>query len=122
MHSLLYAMIDTDTAPEVRDIRIMDLRNGEITLNWTTIPTCARPVLYNVTSNCSTCSPIAANSTTASCLLPQQWTDVLKCGFSVQSTICDGNLIEMSNAFVVTLQGILFCVYQGSPQLFQASW
>lgn len=93
-------------APEIRDVQLIGLRNREIMLNWTAVPTCARPVFYNVTSNCSTCSPTTVNSTTITCPLSQQWADVLWCAFTVQSAICDGN---PSNPLVVMFQGTL-CV------------
>ena len=93
-------------------VRLIDLRDGHITLSWTPAEstTCV-PVNYRVTSNCSTCSSNTTNLTTDSCSLPQQWTDSLVCAFSVQSEICGGNLVgRLSNPSVVTFQGTYLIV------------
>lgn len=87
-----------------RPVQLVDIQNGQVIIQWTHVDSCA-PVSYNITSNCTTCSPTSTNLTTTSCSISEPTTDVFVCAFSVQSVVCDNNLMGGSSTSVVTLQG-----------------
>ena len=94
-------------APGAPVIQSIDFSNGHVVLTWIPPPSTCAPVYYRVISNCSTCPSGTTNLITASCPIPQQWTDRVMCAFSVRSEICGGHLTGMSESpKLVTFQGI----------------
>ena len=89
-------------------VHLVDIHSGQAVLKWTPVDSTCVSIGYNITSNCSICSPMTRNLTTSSCPVPQPTTDVIVCVFSVQGVVCDNLIGTSSSSVVVTLQGIQY--------------
>ena len=106
---IFIAPLNSDAGLDPPDsLKLVNIRGGQAVLEWSpVVSTCPQDIIYNISSNCSSCSSRLTNSTTTSCPIPQPnaTTGDTICTFSIQSVVCEVFGGERSHPLEVVIPG-----------------